>query len=255
MNIRRYSRFVDYFFITIGIIILTFCWIRFYTRNATLSLILAIVLGISLGYLAYFVHSRRLHQHNISSRLHRNIQSLEFQLSFASHDTLTEYFHYLLSSQYPSITTSTTHLVADHHIIFYPHFSSIVDAQIIRQIVSALPNYTHINIIGSQFSKDATALCQSIRNIRINLLTTRQFLDKFHLLDKFTIPNIIDVTQPKLSLRQILSGILDRKKSKTYLILGLLLLFYSFFIPYKIYYLIFGTLLLLLAIFSRFTPQ
>lgn len=252
MYIRKYSRIIDYVFITIGIIILTFCWVRFYTHNATLSIILAFILGVSIGYLVYHFNTMRLHKQNLSNTTLKRIQALDFQLSFAKPSFTLEYFAQLLPTS--TFSSNQNHLTLSDGTLLIPHYLSPVNDLSIRNILSTHNNATSIIIVSQQFDKNTITLCNSIQNIHIKLLTTSQFLDKICNNPDFEIPKIIDTSKPKLTFRQIMLGILDRKKSKTYLILGLLLLFYSFFIPLKIYYLIFGSILILLCIFSRFFP-
>jgi len=252
MFVRKYSRIMDYIFLTIGIIILTFCWIRFYTHNSTISIILSITLGISLGYLIFHFNKIRLNKQNLSANALQRIQSLDFQLSFANTNFILQYFNQLLPQS--TINTSQNCLILPNDTLLYPHYLSPVDDITIRSILSTSNTTSNIIIVSNNFDKNTTTLCRSIRNIHIQLLTTSQFLDKICNNPDFEIPKIIDTSKPKLTFRQIMLGILDRKKSKTYLILGLLLLFYSFFIPLKIYYLIFGSILILLCILSRFFP-
>lgn len=61
--------------------------------------------------------------------------------------------------------------------------------------------------------------------------------------------------KPKTSFNYILSIALNKKKTKAYLASALVLFFSSFFVIYKIYYLIISSTLVLLALFSQFNPK
>ena len=255
MYIRKYSRILDYFFITTGIIILSFCWIRFYTHNSTLSIILAIMLGLSIGCLCFIFNSHRLHRQHLTTTTLKRIQTLDFQLSFANSNTLLDYFSNILKFNSITTTPKDNYLILPDSSIIYPYYLNAIDELTIKKILSTIPNNSNITIISSNFTKNVHSFCKNINNYHIQLLTTKDFLDKFHKNQEFTIPSIIDVSKPKITINQILKGILDRKKSKTYLILGALLLLYTFLIPFKIYYLVFGSILLLLSILSRFSTN
>lgn len=254
MYIRKYSRILDYFFITTSIILLTFCWIRFYTHNSTLSIVLAIILGVCIGGLSYIINSKRLHKQQLTSTNLKRIQALDFQLSFANSTTITNYFSELLSQHSTSTTTKDDYLILPNNTVIYPYYLNTIDEITIKKILSNTYPYNNIIIVCSNYDKNLQSFCQNINNIKIQLLTTSQFMNQF-CQNTFNIPNILDVSKPKLTIRQILKAILDHKKSKTYLTLGVLLMLYTFIIPFKIYYLIFGSTLLILGILSHFSKK
>lgn len=77
------------------------------------------------------------------------------------------------------------------------------------------------------------------------------------LLEEYSFyPKIIPrKIKAKNTFKQILAYSLNKKKTKGYLLSAIVILFASLFVRYKLYYTIFSTILITLAIFSYFNPS
>ena len=66
----------------------------------------------------------------------------------------------------------------------------------------------------------------------------------------------VEVENARFDFKSFLKNAFDRKKAKTYFLSGASLLFLSFLTPFKIYYITFGTILIILSIIAKFiTPK
>jgi VIT1/CCC1 family predicted Fe2+/Mn2+ transporter len=64
----------------------------------------------------------------------------------------------------------------------------------------------------------------------------------------------IDLAKAKLSLKDVLKNSLNRSHAKGYFISGLILLFTSLIVPFKLYYIIISSTLFTLSLLCMFKP-
>lgn len=86
-------------------------------------------------------------------------------------------------------------------------------------------------------------------NIKIDILNSENAIIKYQLKEQ-DLNCFIHEIKPIKNYKFFIEYALSPARAKSYLMLGLILLISSFFVLYKIYYLIFGTILLTLAIIT-----
>ena len=255
MSYKIVPKIIDYTVLSLCLILIFFCWIRFYTQNVTLSIILAIITTICLVFFIYICQYKKQTKTDLSKQKKKFAEEFAFQISFCSQDFILQYFYKALKTKYPNIKQNNDYLILDDNTIFVPFFQK--DCLQIPELKSLL-----INVLDK--NKDIVICCKE-KDVQINTLVGNILNRKIKVLDiygtfmekyldyEIEIPKVIETEKPKLKFKQILKFAFSRERTKNYLLLGLLLIFYSLFVLYKIYYLISGSILLIFAIITRLT--
>ncbi len=256
MSNRVVPRVIDYSVLAIGIALLVFCWVRFYTKNVLLSAVIGVLAGLLCSVLLYFINSKREKKKNLTKANKKIATFFATQISFCTTNQVLNFFCENLKTNYPEIKKQEAYLFLDKETALVPYYyTETLNIEQVKACVSVLQNKCkNIWITCIQSSPQAKELVSSIRNYSIQIFDVMDTFTKLFKTFDIKIPQIIDQEIPKLKLKEIALATLSRKKTKTYLILGLVLLLYSFIVPYKIYYLSFGSILILMAILTRVFP-
>ncbi|MBR4998905.1 MAG: hypothetical protein IKY10_03400 [Clostridia bacterium] len=136
---------------------------------------------------------------------------------------------------------------------------------LIETRIEKLTEFDVINLLQGlpRADKIQIVCCEIFASINTKILNDTEivFLSKKSLYDEFFFkhsiyPNtdIINTKKQPLSFKQILKNLIIPHKAKSYFFCGLILIFSSIILPYHIYYLIFGSTLLILSIACRLHP-
>ena len=89
------------------------------------------------------------------------------------------------------------------------------------------------------------------------LLITKEklFIDYFSKYQIYPDESKINTSITKLKFKDILNGLFIPEKAKSYFFCGLILIFSSIILPYHLYYIIFGSLLLIFSIICKILPK
>ena len=113
--------------------------------------------------------------------------------------------------------------------------------------IAVLHKADKLVVLSNTFDNTSTKYVQQIHSIEIELSD----LDTTYstLLYSQELPQCpITVSEVKLSYKDILRITFDKQRTKGYFISGLILIVSSLFVPYNIYYVISGSLLMLFAL-------
>lgn len=116
-------------------------------------------------------------------------------------------------------------------------------------------NLKRLIILTNKICPEVTSI---VKNFKFETLILDHRQTYFELLQKYQFfPEITIQTKlnKKITLNRILTIALNKKKAKGYLLSALFLFFSSFFVVYKVYYLIFSSFLTALALISYFNPR
>ena len=135
--------------------------------------------------------------------------------------------------------------------LLYPLFSfdQILKSDIIRAF-NKIEQDEKIIILSNSFSDEIQEFCKKFMG-KIILVTgvgVYNLLKKGHALPEITFK----LSKPKITFKEIIKKVLCRKKAKNYFFYGFIFLIFSFFIPFKAYYIISGTLFMIFSVFVYF---
>ncbi len=257
---NRLAQIIDLvvFFLFIGI--LTFAWIRYYTRDLTLSLIAAICVStISTCIINVFIYKKEEKSH-LTKEQQNKFFALKYNLMIQSETEILKTFCNILNQP-----ASTNNFVINNNYIInsqalntivYPYFShEKLTSDLVFNILKKISNHENltIKIIGCQIDDDAKALLKKMQNVQIVFVSLQNFCKENPSI--FDIDIKINFDKPKTTLSILAQYATNPKRAKNYLLYGFLLIFTSFLVPFKLYYLIFGSVLCLVALVIKILPN
>ena len=135
--------------------------------------------------------------------------------------------------------------------VFSLYYSSQLDESKLLEIIKTKKTN---NLVVFCSNKDAKLISTAFKDKKIELINIEQLYEIFNTKNIQIPTDNIDLNKSKVSLNEVLKNSLSRNKSKGYFISGLVLLFTSLIIPYKIYYVVFSSVLFLLSLLCRIKP-
>ena len=130
------------------------------------------------------------------------------------------------------------------YLFFKFSFEQVNKADIVR-VFNSKEKDAKAYLLAENFSEDIKAFAKRFDNVYL--------CDAFevftYLKEKQCLPeNKYQLSQPKFNKIKALKSLFQRKKAKTFLLLGISFLFMSYFVIFKIYYLVCATIFLTLSL-------
>lgn len=123
-------------------------------------------------------------------------------------------------------------------------FESVIKSDVLKAFNAKNKNDTSF-ILSETFSPEVKAF--GARFDKVVLVSAEEIYK--YLKDNDSIPEFkYSFNTTKFDRIKALKSLLDRKKTKTYVLFGVIFLFMSYFVPYKLYYVIVGALFLIFSL-------
>jgi len=242
------SKISNLFFLIITLFLLSFIWINYNIHNMKISIVSGLIISIAIFIIFLIINKFLSKKNNCKFNNQNQITYLKNQLLFGNDQLSIQTICQAYNFTNISITDQPNHLldnINQKDLFFVFDSETIQESKIINILKNKKHNYLEIFCINTtQFplQKNLQITFQNINDIYKTLLNKNCIIDYNIKIQKKT----------KYHLKDILSTIFGKAKSKNYFWFGLLLLFSSLFSPFNIYYIVVGTILLLLSIYSRF---
>lgn len=182
------------------------------------------------------------------------------QLKFSTEADVKKYFKNILKNDY-SVKTIKSGLLLEKDnkkTLFSMAFNQeIFNIDNLAKTFAQAKNLdvNELIIVANNFDEKCKNLANAIKEIKISTLDAFDTYEKF-IEPSGILPNkVIDTSKAKLSFRQVLNYAFSKERTKHYLLFGLILIISSFFVYFKVYYLVFGSILLVFALLTRIIPK
>lgn len=232
------AKIVDYISGTFIIALVLFVFCISATHNLAISLIIAISLSIACTFSIGYISSKKSKPYSVD-RLELELCMRENQYAINLLLSVIKNGEFENTNSYILLKNSV--IIADFK------FSALSYADVNSALQIAMKHgKKKIYMLAKSIDRKAYQLA-NIRQVDIELVKTRalyKFLKKHNAL-----PNL-KRQKVKLNLKQLIEIVLSRRNLKSYIFSGTILIAVSFLTPLKIYYLTFGTILLVLALLS-----
>lgn len=256
----RISNIID-IVLTSGILFLLFyCWIRFYTKNSSLSIFISVLITFLLVFLIFFCKKKKSAKKQISLKQKKMAVECATQLKFSGKNNVKKFFLNILKDKYKTQNkTDGVIIFEDNKTTFFvvDFDKDIFSSNELASVYSSAKKYgaNELIICAISFDDNTKNLSKSINNLKITLLDAYETYAQIIEPSKQLPAKVVDTEKAKLTFKQLMSYIISRERTKNYLLLGLVLIFSSFFVLFKIYYLVFGSFLLFMALLTRILPH
>ena len=250
--------------------LLFFAWIRFYTRNVLVSIIAGTILAGLVVFLVLFLNKKRSDKINLNKQQKDEISRLLLNLRFTPLEQISKYFVKVLEKTHTTVlcndfvilkensaqndTHSTLH--STEKMLFAPYFTRKIDMPYFTYIYKCAValNIKHVAFVGAEFDSEVTNFAKQINGYTFEFIDFYKFYDEFIKNSGAQLPIVIDITKPKREWRELVQYAFNPARARNYLLFGLLIILCSFLVPFKIYYLISGSILCLTALLVRVVP-
>ncbi len=173
------------------------------------------------------------------------------QFNFGTKMEVNEFFEKLfIKTGYTVERKNFGLFIKDKNVAVFPSFGfvDVGKAHVVRVFNKSLTIDTAY-ILSEKFSSDTTDFAKRFGG-KIVLIDKDQifsYLKKhdFFPKEKYSFP------KNKISRSNFIRNLFKKKKAKSFLSFGVLFLFYSFFIPFKLYYILFGCSFLILGLYCK----
>lgn len=255
MSKFRFVNIIDTLFFSVVTFFIIFAWIQFFLKNLFLALFLSAFVSFGLLFIVRWFKNRK--HLTLQQRANNSASFKRFKLAIqiASHTQLVNIIKKIL----PANCTIKSHfgdVVYEKnnvsHIITFLFDNELTESKLLDIIKTK--RFKHIIIICSNINTNSQNVAKVFKNKRIDLLSLEQLFDLCNENGITIDTSYINIEKSKITLKEIFKNSLSRNKSKGYFISGLVLLFTSIIIPFKIYYVVFSTILFILSAVCRFKP-
>jgi hypothetical protein len=250
MTKSKLAIFLDSLSISVIAFFLSFVWVLKYIKNAFLSFFICILLSICLFLVIFY---KELKKYNL---LKLNMKDLNF--SKKCYDYIINLSNIELIKFYSKLTNSTHvkgNIFKNEKFIFYINLNKTLTE---NDFIEANSYYLNSNkltplcFLGKKYSDEFLSLL----SLSINNYIVYDKNEIYLLMKNQNIFPISSTQESKTSnknkfiaFKTKFFSIATKDKFKDFFISGISLIVLSIFIPYSIYYMIFGSILLLLSLF------
>lgn len=251
---NKFAVFIDSFVLSLIIFVVSFFWIYKITKIKNLSFVLSLLTFV-IFFIIFFSHTRNKSKKILKSKSEKNYYDNILKiLKFQGIKENSNFFTKLFLCSYLG-----ENLYKNENCIFYINFQNELSSY---DFIIANNYYTQTekNVPLIFLSEKTSDEFQKLLNISPIKYHYFSYVDLIKIMKErkcFPINNQITIQKNnKISIKKIFykgKEILFKVNFKECFFSGISLVILSIFIPYSLYYLIFGTTLLFLAFFSILT--
>lgn len=240
MTYRKSIRFVDDLFLSFAIFILIFVWCRYFLHSMIGSLVLSVILTILLSVSIVALKQRKQTTKQDAELNYKNIDDAMTYLLLSSNNEIVT----MLNSKIQGKICGK--IIIKDNDIYYPYFEDkVFTANTLYKILKTFPPEYNLILMAINFDLDTVRLASQIKSITITLISKTKLMEY--------IPKVIDIStkiapKKKNSLKDYLMLFIRPENEKGYLFSALYILLACLIMPHTLYYIIFITFLLSLAI-------
>lgn len=244
---------IDKLFICFSIFIIIYAWLNFYIRNLVPTFILSLIFSLSLTYILFYILNKKQTKKRLANEKINLINKtfLAFKLSNSKEKFKLLAQVFCDDCEY-KISKNTLTFVKDNSSFSIVVFlGKILTQEDLLNLLTLHEIKTqNLIVVCENFSNSIS--CKILKNLEIKIVDKDSlFLNYFEAKNIYPNCDILDDTILKPNLKNLYKKFFQTKKSKQYFWLGLLMIFSSFILPFKIYYLIFGSGFLVCAILCK----
>lgn len=250
-KVTKLSKISNILFLSISFFFLSFLWINYYIKSLKKSFIYSLISSLIFFVIILFFNFKKDKKSIDISNKSKHKDYIKIQLLYSNSDKIMKFLIKLYNLENYT-------LISNNHLYSKNNNS---DKFIVFK-TEAINQSELENIYKESISQNIEIYCFDdpkniieLENYNIKFITFNEIYKDCEENNHFPDFSINIKKSTKYRLKDILCVVFCKAKSKSYLWIGILLMFSSLFTPYNIYYIIMSTLLLLMAIYSRFNKR
>ena len=250
----RLTTIVDRIFLTCTIFLIVYAWVNFFVSNLITTFILSLIFSGSIMFVFYYFFNRTKTKKLSIANYLKDVEDKFLAFSLLGAKERLELIYQIASKDYKCEQHKDKIVCFDQtkKIVIITHFNSERLTQFeLNKLISGMFKYDEIKIICKE--KNPTLNLKVFKGTSIEIISKKELYDEWFLKHSiYPEAYFFNTEKMKINLKKTLRNFIVRSKSKSYLFCGFILLFSSIILPYHLYYLIFGSILIILSILCRF---
>ena len=249
---------VDKIFITTLFSLITFVWIKYFIRNNILALVVSTLISIVIVYFISIFINAKTEKNTTKTETEKRING--FMFSFLLMDKKdTAKFLYEQISKKEKVKLEKSAIIFDNLEGLIPcldlSFMTFEELSRCYQLAKKL-GLEKLTILSLECKNDIKIFAKQINNIDIKILTKYETF--YSVIQRYkAYPEVLlaQKINKKDTFKTIMQKCFNRARAKSFVVSGIIMLFFSFIFKYNLYYTITSSILFLLAIISCFLKE
>lgn len=232
------SRAIDYFTLTVIVFLLTFVWSTTLFSGWIYALLFAAALSFAIAACTKYYVSKKCRPYSY--------ERLALELSIKGNEYLIGIIKSTIKNK--EIENGSNYILLKDSILVAAFKFSVLNISDLSSIVqlASKHNRQRVYVMARGVDRRAYQALQ-MSNIKLNVIKIRAI---FRFLSRHNALPDLKPQQHKFSFRALIEVMFQRSNTKNYIFSGAILISVAFLTPLKIYYLVFGSLSLLLALLT-----
>ena len=249
----------DKLFISISIFLIIYAWINFYVRNLWTTFFLSLIFSAACVFVLYYFLNKKQEKVELGKKNTDEMNKSFLVFRLTPRKQKMELLYNLLSKKFNTkLDNGILTYIKDekkHLVIVATHIERISENDLINLVDEFLDIVVDvIDIICNDVNPNINS--KIFVDKKITFITKQKlYLDYFSKYQIFPDNSKINTSITKLRFKDILNNMFIPQKAKSYFFCGLILICSSIILPYHIYYIVFGSLLLIFSILCKILPK
>lgn len=249
----------DKIFVSVSIFLIIYAWLNFYIRNLFSTFILSLIFSSAIIFVLYYFLNKKQERVKLSKKSTDEMNKSFLSFRLTPKKEKLDLLYQIFSREYETkLDNGILSYVKDdkkHIVLIATHIDRINENELINLVDEFVNlNFDVIDIICQDVSQNINSNIFIDKKI-VFLTKEKLYTDYFSKYSIFPDDSKIDTSITKLKFRDILKNFFLHEKARSYFFCGLILIFSSIILPYHIYYILFGSTLLIFAIVCKLLPK
>ena len=253
MSKFKFINVIDTIFISFSIFLLCFAWLEFYIRDIWLAVVISVFVAFCILFLLKYFKDKKLakkfaiieknnktESYMLNFQLYSQQKQLSIIKSFIKNKdvkTIGQHLEFLSNNKKTIVTLSLK--------------NETFNKTILLDLIKTYKNKCDkLIIFASSIASDCLSFSKSILNFKVVLLDKQDFYN-FCVENNIEIEEKIKLKVEKISIKNIAKNFFSASHFKGFFITGCLLIITSVIFPFTNYYLIFGTILIIISLICK----
>lgn len=249
----------DKIFVSVSIFLIIYAWLNFYIRNLFSTFILSLIFSSAIIFVLYYFLNKKQERVKLNKKSTDEMNKSFLSFRLTPKKEKLDLLYQIFSREYETkLDNGILSYVKDdkkHIVLIATHIDRINENELINLVDEFVNlNFDVIDIICQDVSQNINSNIFIDKKI-VFLTKEKLYTDYFSKYLIFPDDSKIDTSITKLKFRDILKNFFLPEKARSYFFCGLILIFSSIILPYHIYYILFGSTLLIFAIVCKLLPK
>ena len=253
---KKFSLFIiiDFAFKFLLLFTINLIWTLYFIRTPWLCILLSIIFAITIIFLFKFLNNKKHAKNKIKITEQKKAEAIKNTFIYMPQKDVLHFFCNLAKTKH-EVLLKKNYILVNKQTVLYPFIKNqnlTVDKIIDIYNTIDGTNIKKIIILCNKLENNAEIVIENFETQTIVLdfkQTYTLLLKEYNFYPTITIE---EKTKTKTTFKQLLKIAFNKKRTRGYIVSSLFIIFSSFFVAYRIYYLIVATVLLIFALLCQF---